>query len=68
VAGFDAIEIHGANGYLLDQFLTDYTNQRSDRWGGSTERRVRLILAVFKAVREKVGTAASGRGESMMPK
>ena len=32
VAGFDAIEIHGANGYLLDQFLTDYTNTRTDRW------------------------------------
>jgi 2,4-dienoyl-CoA reductase-like NADH-dependent reductase (Old Yellow Enzyme family) len=57
VAGFDAIEIHGANGYLLDQFLTDYTNQRSDRWGGSTEQRVRLILAVFGSVREKVGAA-----------
>jgi 2,4-dienoyl-CoA reductase-like NADH-dependent reductase (Old Yellow Enzyme family) len=57
VAGFDAIEIHGANGYLLDQFLTGYTNQRSDRWGGGTEGRVRIILAAFKAVREKVGAA-----------
>jgi len=54
-AGFDAIEIHGANGYLLDQFLTDYTNTRADRWGGSTENRLRLILDVFKAVRAKVG-------------
>ena len=54
-AGFDAIEIHGANGYLLDQFLTDYTNARTDRWGGSTQNRVRLILEVFKAVRAKVG-------------
>jgi 2,4-dienoyl-CoA reductase-like NADH-dependent reductase (Old Yellow Enzyme family) len=54
-AGFDAIEIHGANGYLLDQFLTDYANQRTDRWGGSTENRVRLILETFKAVRTKVG-------------
>ncbi|UDL93729.1 NADH:flavin oxidoreductase [Lichenihabitans sp. PAMC28606] len=55
VAGFDAIEIHGANGYLLDQFLTDYTNTRADRWGGVTENRVRLILETFKAVRGKLG-------------
>ena len=54
-AGFDAIEIHGANGYLLDQFLTDYANKRADRWDGSTENRVRLILETFKAVRAKVG-------------
>jgi len=54
-AGFDAVEIHGANGYLLDQFLTDYTNKRTDRWGGSTENRVRLILETFKAVRATVG-------------
>lgn len=54
-AGFDAIEIHGANGYLLDQFLTDYANKRADRWGGSPENRVRLILETFKAVRAKVG-------------
>jgi 2,4-dienoyl-CoA reductase-like NADH-dependent reductase (Old Yellow Enzyme family) len=57
VAGFDAIEIHGANGYLLDQFLTDYTNQRSDHWGGNTERRLRLILAVLKAVKDRVGVS-----------
>lgn len=55
LAGFDAIEIHGANGYLLDQFLTDYTNNRADRWGGATGNRVRLILETFKAVRAKVG-------------
>jgi 2,4-dienoyl-CoA reductase-like NADH-dependent reductase (Old Yellow Enzyme family) len=55
VAGFDAIEIHGANGYLLDQFLTDYANQRTDRWGGTTEKRVRLIVETFKEVRAKVG-------------
>jgi len=55
VAGFDAVEIHGANGYLLDQFLTDYANSRTDRWGGATENRVRLILETFKAVRTRVG-------------
>lgn len=55
VAGFDAIEIHGANGYLLDQFLTDYTNNRADWWGGSAVNRTRLIVETFKAVRAKVG-------------
>lgn len=55
VAGFQAIEIHGANGYLLDQFLTDYMNDRTDRWGGATENRVRLAVETFKAVRAKVG-------------
>ncbi len=54
-AGFDGIEIHGANGYLLDEFLTDYTNQRTDEYGGSTENRVRLLVEVSKAIREAVG-------------
>ncbi|MEG0243297.1 MAG: NADH:flavin oxidoreductase [Pseudomonas sp.] len=53
-AGFDGIEIHGANGYLLDQFLTDYANNRHDRWGGSTQQRMRMILEVVKAVRQAV--------------
>ncbi|MEC1600919.1 NADH:flavin oxidoreductase [Bacillus halotolerans] len=53
--GFDGVEIHGANGYLLDEFLTDYTNQRNDEYGGSTENRVRLLVEVSKAVREAVG-------------
>jgi 2,4-dienoyl-CoA reductase-like NADH-dependent reductase (Old Yellow Enzyme family) len=57
VAGFDAVEIHGANGYLLDQFFTDYTNDRTDRWGGVLENRVRLIIETFKEVRAKVGAA-----------
>ncbi len=55
VAGFQAIEIHGANGYLLDQFLTCYANNRTDRWGGATEDRVRLTLETLKAVRARVG-------------
>ncbi|OYY72109.1 NADH:flavin oxidoreductase [Sphingomonas sp. 28-63-12] len=55
LAGFDAIEIHGANGYLLDQFLTDYTNSRADQWGGSVQNRMRLVVETFKAVRARVG-------------
>jgi 2,4-dienoyl-CoA reductase-like NADH-dependent reductase (Old Yellow Enzyme family) len=54
-AGFDGIEIHGANGYLLDQFFTDYTNQRRDRWGGDSAARLSLTLAVIAAVRQRVG-------------
>lgn len=54
-AGFDAVEIHGANGYVLDQFLTEYTNQRSDSYSGSTENRIRLAREVIKAVRDEVG-------------
>jgi 2,4-dienoyl-CoA reductase-like NADH-dependent reductase (Old Yellow Enzyme family) len=48
-AGFDGVEIHGANGYLLDQFLQDSTNKRSDRYGGSLENRARLLLEVTDA-------------------
>ncbi|MFT9376422.1 alkene reductase [Komagataeibacter saccharivorans] len=49
VAGFDGVEIHGANGYLLDQFLQDSTNHRTDRYGGSIENRARLMLEVTDA-------------------
>lgn len=59
-ANFDGIEIHGANGYLLDQFLTDYTNQRTDRWGGCLRNRIRLTLEVIKAVRDAAGVAPVG--------
>jgi 2,4-dienoyl-CoA reductase-like NADH-dependent reductase (Old Yellow Enzyme family) len=54
-AGFDGVEIHGANGYLLDQFLTDYLNQRTDEYGGSPENRVRFLAEICRAVREAVG-------------
>lgn len=54
-AGFDGVEIHGANGYLLDAFLTDYLNDRDDRYGGSPRNRVRLTVEVCEAVREAVG-------------
>lgn len=49
-AGFDGVEIHAANGYLLQQFLEDKTNRRTDRYGGSIENRARLLFEVFDAV------------------
>ena len=49
-AGFDGVEVHAANGYLLDQFLRDGTNQRQDNYGGSLENRTRLLLEVIDAV------------------
>lgn len=49
-AGFDGVEVHGANGYLLDQFLNSGTNLRTDDWGGSLEKRARFLLAVTDAV------------------
>jgi 2,4-dienoyl-CoA reductase-like NADH-dependent reductase (Old Yellow Enzyme family) len=54
-AGFDGVEIHGANGYVLDQFLTSYTNQRTDVYGGSTQNRTRLLVEISEAVRQEVG-------------
>jgi len=58
IAGFSGVEIHGANGYLLDQFLTAETNSRTDRWGGDTKARVQLLVEVVNAVKHKVGPAA----------
>lgn len=49
-AGFDGVEIHGANGYLIDEFLQDGSNQRSDRYGGSIANRTRFLLEVVEAV------------------
>jgi len=49
-AGFDGVEIHGANGYLLDQFLQDGSNKRTDKYGGSVENRARLLLEITDAV------------------
>ncbi|GLW12961.1 NADH:flavin oxidoreductase [Microtetraspora sp. NBRC 13810] len=54
-AGFDGVEVHGANGYLPDQFLTDYTNRRSDSYGGPVENRVRFAAEVVAAIRAEVG-------------
>lgn len=59
-AGFDGVEIHGANGYLVDQFIQDVSNQRTDRWGGSIENRARFALEVTKAVTEAVGGDRTG--------
>ena len=53
-AGADGVEVHGANGYLLDQFLTDYTNQRSDRYGNDVHGRIRLTCEVIERVRDAV--------------
>ena len=53
-AGFDGIEIHGANGYLIDQFLTDYTNVRDDEYGGDMKGQVRFAAEVLRCVRESV--------------
>ncbi|MGW5212296.1 oxidoreductase [Streptomyces sp. NPDC004051] len=55
-AGFDGVEVHGANGYLLDQFLTDYLNRREDGHGGSVENRVRLAAEVVDEVLQAVGS------------
>ncbi len=54
-AGFDGVEIHGANGYLLDQFLRDGSNRRTDAWGGSIQNRARLPLEVAKSVARVFG-------------
>jgi 2,4-dienoyl-CoA reductase-like NADH-dependent reductase (Old Yellow Enzyme family) len=49
-AGFDGVEVHGANGYLLNQFLEDISNHRTDSYGGSVEHRARLLFEVLDAV------------------
>lgn len=59
-AGFDGIEVHGANGYLLDQFLEDGTNQRTDQYGGSLENRARLLFEVIDAVTQVWGSDRVG--------
>ncbi|MBI1171470.1 alkene reductase [bacterium] len=73
-AGFDGVELHAANGYLLEQFLSPVTNQRTDGWGGSTANRIRFVVEVAKAVvaaigADKVGIRISpyGRAGGMAP-
>ena len=69
LAGFDGVEIHGANGYLLDQFLQDSSNQRSDAYGGVLENRARLMLEVLDAAISvwgagRVGMHLAPRGDA----
>ena len=54
-AGYDAVQIHSAHGYLVSQFLSPLTNQRNDQWGGSLENRSRFLREICLAIREKVG-------------
>ncbi|AUX26467.1 12-oxophytodienoate reductase [Sorangium cellulosum] len=67
-AGFDGVELHSANGYLIDQFLRDGVNQRTDRYGGSVQNRARLLLEIVEAVTgvfgaDRVGARLSPRSE-----
>ena len=54
-AGFTGVQIHGAHGYLVSQFLSSRHNQRDDKWGGSLENRLRFVLEVYRAIRKEVG-------------
>ncbi|KAL8133198.1 hypothetical protein AgCh_008599 [Apium graveolens] len=58
--GFDGVEIHGAHGYLIDQFLKDQVNDRTDKYGGSLENRCRFALQVVEAVSEEIGADRVG--------
>ncbi|KAJ5574378.1 uncharacterized protein N7459_008805 [Penicillium hispanicum] len=59
-AGFDGVEIHAANGYLIDQFIQDVTNKRTDRWGGSVENRSRFAVEITRAVVDAIGADRTG--------
>jgi N-ethylmaleimide reductase len=59
-AGFDGVELHGANGYLIDQFLNTASNRRTDRWGGSIENRIRFAVEVARACAAAIGAERIG--------
>jgi N-ethylmaleimide reductase len=59
-AGFDGVEVHGANGYLLDQFLRDSINDRSDAYGGAIPNRARLLIEVMQAIVDAIGAGRTG--------
>ena len=59
-AGFDGVEIHGANGYLVHQFISTNVNLRTDKWGGSVAGRIKFAVEVAKAVSEKIGSSKVG--------
>jgi len=59
-AGFDGVEVHAANGYLIDQFLRDGSNHRDDAYGGSIENRTRLLYEVTRAIADEIGAARTG--------
>jgi len=59
-AGFDGVEVHAANGYLIDQFLRDGSNQRTDEYGGSIENRTRLLDEVVRAIASEIGADRTG--------
>ena len=59
-AGFDGVEIHGANGYLIDQFLRSNSNQRTDGYGGSKENRIKFLIEITEAVAKAIGSQKTG--------
>lgn len=56
-AGFSGVQIHGAHGYLVSQFLSPYTNVRTDKWGGNLEKRAQFVIEVYRKIRARVGSS-----------